>query len=544
MKISRSLRLTRSLVLIQVALVILPCAVWAGSATWNLNPTNDDWNTAANWTPATVPSVAGDVASFAVSNTTAVMASGGRTLDAIVFEAGASAFTITVPNASAILLLGTGIVNDSGLTQNIVLSTDFVSSALTLNNGATVGSGVQITAETPRTNQALGASVLFANDSGMPAASAGSGVYIAEGAKIKNQFGGSVVFRGSSTADQATITLEAAVLSHGTLNSFGGFAQFWDSTTAANSTITCNGGIKATQQGGTLTFLDSSTAGNATLIAQAGTHDLGGPSMITFTSSSLGGTARIEVFGNSILDITTHNRPGSLSIGSLEGSGIASLGPRALTVGTNNLNTTFSGTITGTRGALTKSGAGTFTLSGGASSYTGGTTVVQGTLVVSNKTGSATGTGPVTVMEGTLGGSGIIAGAVTIGPGTGNGAFLAPAHKTKRPQTLATLSILTFQNAATYTYTYTFDGNTLQSDEVVANGTTINTGTNFSITATPSTVLPVGTVLTVISNTSASPISGAFGNLPDGAILTVNGNNFQASYEGGDGNDLTLTVVP
>ena len=28
------------------------------------------------------------------------------------------------------------------------------------------------------------------------------------------------------------------------------------------------------------------------------------------------------------------------------------------------------------------------------------------------------------------------------------------------------------------------------------------------------------------------------------SILTVNGNNLKASYEGGDGNDLTLTVVP
>ena len=48
----------------------------------------------------------------------------------------------------------------------------------------------------------------------------------------------------------------------------------------------------------------------------------------------------------------------------------------------------------------------------------------------------------------------------------------------------------------------------------------------------------------VISNTSATPIAGTFSNLPDGAIVNVNGNNLQASYEGGDGNDLTLTVVP
>jgi hypothetical protein len=50
--------------------------------------------------------------------------------------------------------------------------------------------------------------------------------------------------------------------------------------------------------------------------------------------------------------------------------------------------------------------------------------------------------------------------------------------------------------------------------------------------------------LPVISNTSASRIAGTFSNLPGGAIVNVNGNNLQASYAGGDGNDLTLTVVP
>ena len=54
----------------------------------------------------------------------------------------------------------------------------------------------------------------------------------------------------------------------------------------------------------------------------------------------------------------------------------------------------------------------------------------------------------------------------------------------------------------------------------------------------------MGLAFTIISNTSANPISGTFSNLPDGAIVTINGNNLQASYEGGDGNDLTLTVVP
>ena len=56
--------------------------------------------------------------------------------------------------------------------------------------------------------------------------------------------------------------------------------------------------------------------------------------------------------------------------------------------------------------------------------------------------------------------------------------------------------------------------------------------------------LPPGTVLTVISNIGASPIVGAFDNLPDGAVVTINGNNLQFNYSGGDGNDLTLTGKP
>jgi hypothetical protein len=53
-----------------------------------------------------------------------------------------------------------------------------------------------------------------------------------------------------------------------------------------------------------------------------------------------------------------------------------------------------------------------------------------------------------------------------------------------------------------------------------------------------------GLVLTVIDNSAPTPIAGTFSNLPDGAIVNMNGNNLQASYEGGDGNDLILTVVP
>src|SRR5262245_23688978 len=44
----------------------------AGSATWNSNPATGDWNTAGNWTPATVPNGPEDLASFGPSNLTNV----------------------------------------------------------------------------------------------------------------------------------------------------------------------------------------------------------------------------------------------------------------------------------------------------------------------------------------------------------------------------------------------------------------------------------------------------------------------------------------
>ncbi|MBA3831121.1 MAG: hypothetical protein H0X34_04345 [Chthoniobacterales bacterium] len=68
---------------------------YAGSAAWNFNPVSGDWNTAANWTPATVPDGATDIATFDVSQTTSVSLSGTAEVDSIVFNPGASAFAIT-----------------------------------------------------------------------------------------------------------------------------------------------------------------------------------------------------------------------------------------------------------------------------------------------------------------------------------------------------------------------------------------------------------------------------------------------------------------
>ena len=53
----------------------------------------------------------------------------------------------------------------------------------------------------------------------------------------------------------------------------------------------------------------------------------------------------------------------------------------------------------------------------------------------------------------------------------------------------------------------------------------------------------VGTVFTIIDNQGSSAVTGTFNALVEGAVITANGKDYQISYVGGTGNDVTLTVV-
>src|SRR5262249_46628049 len=143
--------------------------------------------------------------------------------------------------------------------------------------------------------------------------------------------------------------------------------------------------------------------------------------------------------------------------------------------------------------------------------------------------------------SGFLGGSGIISGRVTMGTGNGTGATLAPGANSIVPGTLTIGKQLALKSDATYRVT--LNSNTPAADQVIANGVRIQ-GAQIALLEMGSATLPSGTVFTVISNTGRKPINGTFANLPDGGTITAGSNTYQANYEGGDGNDLTLTVVP
>jgi fibronectin-binding autotransporter adhesin len=588
-----------------VTMMASTCTLEAGSATWNLNPVNNHWSKAQNWTPATVPYGENDVATFGASNVTDVMlgltpnGDAGNILGSIVFGPGASAYTITMTTvlgqSSYLAFYGAGITNNSGITQNVIAATSAISDSaqIYLLDSASAGENVVITNQGATHSGVAGASTRFWNTS-----TAANATIINEGSTASGTIaGGFANLADYSSAESATFinnggTVSDAAAAYTLIQTFlpggnlgtstfianaaavpgaeGGWVEMDVGTcagtsftangaTAANcqagqiyaygaeygtglgvATFTGNGGNGTNAEGGLIDVFNLPLSDQTVAIANAGTNGgLGGTVLIE--GDPVLEPCQFQVFGNGTLDLA--NATGNIAIGSLSGSGVVLLDGHTLTIGSNNLDTTFSGVIQES-GGLTKAGTGTLTLTG-ANTYTGATTVSAGTLIASNMSGSATGTGAVNVNAGILGGKGIVAGATTIGTGTGTGAFLAPAAGSNVQATLTIQSALTFKADATYTYTFRAKRNRARTDKVIANGVTINnSGATIALSGQTQGALRQGLMLTLISNTSANPISGTFANLPDGGIVTINGNNFQASYSGSDDNDLTLTVVP
>src|SRR5439155_9900169 len=275
---------------IAILMVLVTGAVFAGSATWNLNPTSNDWNTAANWTPPTVPNGPNDTATFDVSNVTDVLVSANTELAGIVFNAGANAFTITVSPSGG----STSLTMDTvGITNNSVMIQSFVAA------GAVDGT-------------AFNGQILFTL-----AATAGSlTAFTTKGGAVSSGLGGAVIFEYDSTAGNGTFTNDGAAVS----GAEGGVTAFYHNSHGDNATLIANGGSSG-GAGGSIQFSGGSSG--------IGVND---------------GTAHVEVFGNGNLDISRHDAPG-VSLASIEGSGNIFLGGNMLTVGQADSGITFSGVI-------------------------------------------------------------------------------------------------------------------------------------------------------------------------------------------------------
>ncbi|WP_240544118.1 autotransporter outer membrane beta-barrel domain-containing protein [Bradyrhizobium canariense] len=380
------------LALASTGLVGIAVPALGQDATWLANPGTADYNTAANWAPATVPV---GTALFGSSNTTALTLSADTTVGGWTFSPGASNYvldnhnflqTLTFSGAGISVQGGSATITNSGFRSSIAF------------NGSSSAGGATIT------NTANGITIGF-NDS----STAGS-------ATITNSFSSTISFANSSTAGSAAIT------------NGGGF-DFLDASTAGSATIINNNGLQ---------FADTSTGGSATIINNGS---------LEFANFATGGNAAITNGASSVTDFSDSTGPNNdhkLSAGSINGAGLFSLGQNELTVGGNNLSTNVTGVIAdggavgGTGASLVKVGTGTMTLSA-INTYTGATTVNGGTLAVNGDITSASGV--IVNAGGTLGGIG------TVGNTNVNGGTLAPGNSIG---TLTVSGSLTMTAASTY----------------------------------------------------------------------------------------------
>jgi autotransporter-associated beta strand protein len=394
----------------------LPAA--AQDATWLLAPGSADYNTAANWTPATVPT---GTAHFAASGTTALSLSANTTMGGWTFNAGSPAYTF-LTNGHTLEFAGLGINGDPSIT---------IVGALQFSNSSTADGATIINNS--------GAGLLFINSSTAASASITNNSHVnfqdvstASNATIANNVGGFVGFFQASTAANATITnsgqlqfSNSSTASSATIaNNSGALLQFRDTSSAAGATITNSGGTLifaeastasnatiANNVGGDIGFFNTSTAATATITnsgsvqfsnsSTAATATITNSGNVQFSNSSTAGNAAITNGASGVTDFSLSSGPNNdhkLSAGSINGAGLFNLGQNELTVGGNNLSTNVTGVIAdggsggGTGAKLIKTGTGTMILSG-INTYSGGTTISAGTLQIGDggTTGSVLG---------------------------------------------------------------------------------------------------------------------------------------------------------
>jgi fibronectin-binding autotransporter adhesin len=185
---------------------------------------------------------------------------------------------------------------------------------------------------------------------------------------------------------------------------------------------------------------------------------------------------------------------------------------------------TIAGALGGA-GALSKIGVGTLALEG-MTSYSGGTTVAQGTLLVDGSIASSS----VAVASGaTLGGAGSIAGVISssgiLAPGEGSVGTLSAASVTLGAGNLSLDLASDAANDQLSAASFNLTGATLSLDVG-----TVDDGATFTIIAVAG---------------DQGGVTGTFDNLPvSGTAITIGMQRFRIDYAGGDGNDVSLTVLP
>jgi autotransporter-associated beta strand protein len=332
-----------------------------------------------------------------------------------------------------------------------------------------------------------------------------------------------------------TLTFTGANSYTGSTNITGGILNFQNGTAlGTNGAITVSSGATAQVQGG--------IAGGAKALSLAGAGATGATGALENVSgvNSFGGLIALTAATTISSDAGTLNLTNA---GTIAGSGdnlaLAGAG-----------NGSIAGIIGTGAGTLTKSGTGTWSLSG-VNTYTGTTSVNGGTLALTGagsingsgitvngigakflQTSSAAGTSAITLTQGTLDGTGSV-GVVTVGAGTGG--IVANGNGASAALALASLD---FSGAGALSLNQA-GGSSTTSPSLLVSGLLTTPGSAGSITVNLNAITPFvnGSTYDLVSLGSYS------GLLTDFTIGTgLSGRQANASSFGMSGGFLTLTV--
>ena len=325
---------------------------------------------------------------------------------------------------------------------------------------------------------------------------------------------------GAGQVTSGTVSIQGGVIQNGTLysNSYAFDAQ--------SGTVTANlaGGVGLNKTtAGTLLLGGTGTYTGDTVVS-AGTLQLGSANGVPGGP----GTGNVDLDGGAAAGVVDING-NSPDFGGLSGAAGAVLGvitnngasAGTLTVGDNGGTTTFSGTITDGASTLgfAKAGGGTLTLAG-SNAYSGGTTVAQGVLVLTNTAalGSVTSSTNLTVNNrGELQlpatvvnvGNVFVAGAGVSGLGAINGGtlnVLGANIVNNTPNNTALIGSPTILNATATTLSLSNNGNQelLFNFPVACSGSLVTSGSGYFVFHAGS----AGTVGTVQEGTGPASSKG------------------------------------
>jgi autotransporter-associated beta strand protein len=484
------------------------------------------------------------------TNTIALGLRGSGTIQlngANTFSSGAS---IDTANATVVLghnsALGSGTLSiNANSTMMAAGLNRIISNALTLSANATIAGTNELTLAGPVTLAGAASRTITANNTAGTTFSgniflsdvAGTGrTLLLNGSGAITLSGSIADFNGLGTAGNLTYNSTTG----GTLTLSGSNTYSGTTTLSSGSVILGNkaafGTSAVSYDGVTVSASTDLTGANA--IANAGSFGA--------TGNIFTGTNGLEFSGTLTNNVTSNTITNNIAGGVLRFSGQVNLsnsGTNRTLILSGSGNTVISGAIVNgstSSSKLTYSGTGSLTLSHD-NTYSGGTSVTSGTLLVKNTTGSATGTGAVSVTgTGTFGGNGTITGSLSLANGTnlspgsfatsGYTAILRTGSLSLSAGSNFTLDLLNTTAGAGY-------------DQLNVTGTVAIAGSNIIVRAGAG--LTLGDRFFVLLNDGTDLLTGTFAQ---GAVVTSGYYTFSINYlANGDGgttaNDISLTVT-